>query len=80
MPYKNHKVHLQVKDVKSICGVHSVGRAFAWSEDLKLVTCGNCLRKFSVFKWSPENPRRMKEKVEQALDFEHKQTKVLACV
>ncbi len=55
------KVHLKIQDFLSICGVHQSVKTFLWSATLDQVTCGNCLRKYSVFKWSPENPTRTKK-------------------
>lgn len=54
------KIHLRVERVVTVCGVHLHKPEFVGTEDFNLVTCGNCLRKHSVFKWSPDNPARNK--------------------
>ena len=67
MPKVKPKRHLKIQEFQTICGAHKIVKSsYEVSEVADEVTCGNCLRKYSVFKWNPENPTRAKkEKVVQ---------------
>ena len=61
MTYSKPKIHLQIQEFQTICGAHKTVKTCAVSEVIEQVTCGNCLRKYTVFKWNPENPRRINQ-------------------
>ena len=51
---------MQIQEFQTICGAHKTVKTCAVSEVIEQVTCGNCLRKYTVFKWNPDTPKRGK--------------------